>query len=236
MLSVDAIPREVCAFRVFGSRARADADAASDHDVLVIAGEEHLKDEAVAEFLTRVSESFDDVSVYGCGRYAEMHASGHLFTWHIYEESVKALRSEAPDWIDTLGRPAAYEKAVSDAEELIRTFDEAASAIEEASSPVYEAGVLYVVVRNIGVIATAEFGSAEYGPVAPYRGGSLLETPFPLSRAQHDLLRLARKATSTGQPPPTITTAEVHDIAIQVMPWLRELLSILKRRTRGARV
>ena len=115
-----------------------------------------------------------------------MHQNGHLFTWHVFRESKpldqKLRPTEAPDLIDTLGAPSVYQDARSDSGALLDLLDESVDSLgRDASSEVYEAGLLYVIARNLAIIASWRLGNLCFSVHAPYVVGNRLGNPFPLS-------------------------------------------------------
>ncbi len=212
--------------RLFGSRARGDADAFSDSDLLVVAREDFLKTPKAQRSLRILMQKFDDVSVYGEARFREMHAKGHLFAWHVFLESrpLAGLQVQAatPDAVATLGPPAPYTDGPTEAEELVRVLDESVVAAPKTPNATFEAGVMFVAARNLGVVACAVSGEPHFSPRAPYVAAERTGIRFPLSMAEYDLLRRSRKASVGGRPSPALEPALLTGWAARLTSWARD--------------
>ncbi len=218
--------------RYFGSIIREDFDYASDADILCI-----VTDKAAAD-LNGISKLLDsalvtdreiDLSVYGADRISEMYKEGHLFAWHIYLQS-KPITGHL-NFLENLGVPREYTKAKIDIENLIKIVqDSHLSLMDDSCSPVYEAGLLYVASRNIGISASWKSSNGlDFSRHAPY---SLIlngqDKGLPLKKSEYAMLCESRHASTRGVYPPSITREQCIAICEIVIRWAKEVLEEIK--------
>jgi hypothetical protein len=166
--------------------------------------------------------------VYTERRYRQMHTEGHLFTWHVFKESqavsLEGLSTKTPDLITRLGAPSAYRCSRSDASALVDMLTHCAEGLgTEEASEVFEAGILYVVSRNLAIIVSWKLGCLSFSVSVPFLVGRALGHPYPLNESTYLLLRQSRKATTDGVTPPAISRAAVLTWLQQVNEWARGL-------------
>lgn len=223
MFDAEHSKSDVSGIRLFGSVVRGDADCHSDRDILVLVRRPALP-RRVQELIQIWRQEPYDVSVYTEERYRQMHQNGHLFTWHVFRESKpvdqKLRPTEAPDLIDTLGPPSVYQDACSDSVTLFDLLDEGVNSLrQDVSSEVYEAGLLYVIARNLAIIASWRLGDLCFSVQAPYVVGNRVGIPFPLPASSYDLLRCSRKASAGTLPAPTLARGELLTWAAAIAKW-----------------
>ncbi len=213
--------------RLFGSAVRGDFDKKSDVDILVVtdAGRPDMK--ALESPLFDQFETNVDVSIYSINRLQMMFSEGHMFSWHLYQESRRLEYDGTVDSMVLLGKPNPYRSARKDISELLDLLktikDEAANTL----SLIFEAGLLYVCARNIALSASWHTGDGlKFGRNSPFEL-TLGKLTFPLSRADYDILVACRHASTRGElteAPPRDWLAERADICHQWACKVDELI------------
>ncbi|WP_374979058.1 nucleotidyltransferase domain-containing protein [Pseudomonas solani] len=217
------IPPGLLDLRYFGSIVRNDSDNASDADILCVVDN---KEDANLENLHKlfdkkiIKEREIDLSVYGKDRISEMYDEGHLFAWHIYQESIPAHSDFS--FISELGKPKDYVKAVEDIERLLEVLQDTRSSLSDKNcSIVYEAGLLYVVGRNIGISASwYSDNGLDFSRNAPYTLMIQGENrALPLGKHLYGMLCAARHASVRGSPSPLIEWGAALDACTLIEQW-----------------
>jgi hypothetical protein len=210
---------------VFGSVARSERDRLSDLDLLAIVAD-HEGKVAEAEVLRHVPADLRDIepsiSWYGQRRLGEMFVNGELFAWHLHRETIALF--EAEPVIALLGEPAPYREAAAD----VASFEAILSGISgqlrlSPENAIYELGLVYVCLRNIGMAASAAFGPVpNFSRYSPY---TLQGFPVaPISRAEYELAMACRMAGQRGaRPPARINASFVAEIHARLEPWVADL-------------
>lgn len=215
---------------LFGSVGRGDADALSDLDILAIV-EDGSGKVAEAEVVSKVPNQWSrlapSISWYGRRRLAEMFANGDLFAWHLFLETIRL--EDKGGILSSLGRPAPYREAYED----IRSFSDILAGIPSAlaevdRNAVYEAGLIYVCLRNIGMAASSKLANApDFSRYSVLRLPNF--GPCPLQRSEFELTmrcRMAgRRGLEVGDPVNASWVLGVHD---RVAPWLADLMEHVK--------
>ena len=194
-------PSNISSIRIYGSRARGDADDISDLDVLIVQREKtppiyrHDLEDKLRDLGSYISFSW-----YSETAIARMYREGHLFAWHLYKESTKIDAIGDLDFIDYLSAPNPYREAVADVDGFRRIIDGVAGSIAAAAgNACYEAGLLYVCCRNLAMIASSYLADGPYfNRRSPFLLADKLQIPFPLSREDHDLNMRARHFGGRG--------------------------------------
>ena len=86
-----AIAHDCSAVRLFGSKARGDADDLSDADILIVKRSENSV-KCQGSLLAALQHHFGmppSVGWYSEARLSRMYKEGDLFAWHIHKESKK---------------------------------------------------------------------------------------------------------------------------------------------------
>lgn len=228
------LSRGVLDLRYFGSVVRQDNDSASDVDVLCIVQNkgnidlETLK-KKLDHSITRNRPI--DFSIYSDIRITKMFQEGHLFAWHIFNES-KPATTEL-NFIQSIGSPARYLNAYNDMVKLLEiTKDCRASICDPDCSITYEAGLLYVACRNIGITASWHSDNGlNFSRAAPY-SLTINSEPFnvPLEKTTYAKLCAARHSNARGYSAPTLEKEEIEYSANVVFQWGSSLLKRLEKR------
>jgi len=220
--------------RYFGSIVREDNDSASDADVLCIVQNKKNIDLEILE--TKLDQSIIrnrpiDFSIYSYTRIKQMFQEGHLFAWHIFKESKPATLQL--DFIKSLGSPAQYSSARNDIHKLLEIALDCNSSINDPDcSTTYEAGLLYVACRNIGISASWHSDNGlNFSREAPY-SLRINKEPFnvPLKKEAYNKLCAARHSMARGYKPPKLDKEEIANSANIVLQWGSSLLKILEER------
>ena len=212
------------AIRLFGSRARGDADNISDADVLIVSQLPHLGEshDEVAKASLRLREEFGDqlsLGHYSEERIRKMYHDGDLFAWHIHKESLK-IGYKCDDFLDALV-PADYANAIQDLE----TFLSIAAGVHDSLSAApgnacYEAGLLFMVSRNIAMSASWYVpGGPFFGRDSPFRLQGALGIRFPLTVSEHDENMKARVFGHRGLHVGSRAASHVANMANAVLEW-----------------
>lgn len=153
--SIDGAP--AMAEAIFGSAARGDADQMSDRDILVV-------DESVSKLRERsayLTACGWSVAPYTFKKLGALVLNGALFIQHLKLESeiVADREGRLRQILDGFRPRACYtEELASNA----RLAELAASIPDAPNGPLYAADVLYVAIRNFGVLKLAERGTHCY--------------------------------------------------------------------------
>jgi predicted nucleotidyltransferase len=147
----DAINLEkITAVRIFGSVARGEADANSDLDILVVTESDLELTEELRTMLGIPCSA--DVSMYSTKRLLSMFEQGHLFAWHIFLESTPFGVLSDLKWKEAFGKPNEYSNSSTDIRSFLTLLDDCEDAIKHGSDVIFEAGIYYLGLRNLGMI------------------------------------------------------------------------------------
>ena len=220
---------------IFGSVGRGQADALSDLDILAVV-ENNLGKVAELDVIKLVPLQFaslkPSISWYGAARVAEMFQNGELFAWHLSRETVSLF--DPNKFLQTLGTPAPYKECLAD----VRSFRAILSGIppqvqQSAVNAAYEAGLVYVCLRNIAMAASWELCEApDFSRYSDFNLSGLRKCP--ISVEEFDAAMHCRMASQRGlQPPHTATVSYILGIYSRLDPWLDELEELLLRKENG---
>jgi len=220
---------------IFGSVGRGQADTLSDLDILAVVENNRGKvDEAeVLKLVPRLYAGLKpSISWYGAARITEMFQNGELFAWHLFQET--ALLFDPTHFLPALGKPSLYRECMQD----VHSFRAILSGIPEqvrrsTINATYEAGLVYVCMRNIAMAASWElcerpdFSRYSVFNLRGMRGCPILVEEF-------DVAMHCRMASQRGyQPPARATASFILDVYKRLDPWLDELEDLLKRKADG---
>ncbi len=210
--------------RLFGSVARGDSDCLSDIDVLLVPDSPKL---FLASHWPRVLRNRlgeFELSVYSRRRMVAMWSSGHLFAWHLFLES-SPLWCES-DWLGTLGAPAPNVEGLADARALVNVLDGVIGGLASCPASVgFEAGVLYVALRNIGINASSAIaGGPIFGRLAPFWLAERTRIAAPFDPATYSLWAKARAASTRAIDPPDLNVDELLSAASAARQWSLDVL------------
>jgi len=229
-----SMPDGLASLRVFGSRFRGDADDCSDVDLLAVV--DSNKTHSIAQKIeTEIQATVGQkasVSWYSKKRIHELFTRGHLFAWHLHLQSC-SLVAHSEDYVDSLGKPEPYGAAVEDIaslSEILLTVPTALIACP--SNVIYEAGVLFVCLRNIAMCASwfSKHG-VDFSRYSPLLLRDLDTISFPLVQDEYELLVASRLASQRGTRPSPIEADTVTWFCSRVRPWVDSVQSVVQRRT-----
>lgn len=205
------------AIRVFGSYARGEQTEFSDYDILVILKKsqritDKLKAEVKGLFAREIS-----ISWYSIEKIEKLYKMGHLFAWHLFTESIQL---EKNDFLAELGKPTEYHFAYQDVNSLfniLRSIEEQVKNYPQ--NIVYEAGLLYVCVRNIAICALPTIQNKyNFSVYVPF----LLD--INLSKEDYNLILKCRYASTRGIGNPQIALHSFLDIYDKCYAWAQKHL------------
>ncbi|WP_156380870.1 nucleotidyltransferase domain-containing protein [Pseudolabrys sp. Root1462] len=220
---------------IFGSVGRGHADILSDLDILAVVKNNRGKvDES--EVLRFVPQQYShlkpSISWYGALRVAEMFRNGELFSWHLYRETLPLF--DPTRFLPSLGEPAVYKDCLQD----VRSFRAILSSIpaqvqRSAMNAAYEAGLVYVCLRNIAMAASWRLcDRPDFSRYSVFHLRSI--RPCPVSVEEFDAAMHCRMASQRGhQPPAIVTAAFIVNVFARLDPWLDELECLLRREVNG---
>ncbi len=221
----------VVSLRLFGSMARADADANSDLDVLAVLNSSlggfdlgSLRREVEKLFNSSVS-----FSLYSRKRLTELFREGHLFAWHLYLESLPITVEGFGDWIEGLGKPADYSAARKDIESLREILKSVGSSVEACPrNSTYEAGVMYVCLRNIALCASWYSPSGlDFSRQSPYVLQETTGLHFPISNNDYALLTACRMSGQRGTVCQGIELEKLLSLWRKALDWSNEVVNFV---------
>ena len=213
----------------FGSFIRGDDDDNSDIDVLcVLRTGGKINEVNVSRFIDPklVGTKHVDLSVYGELRFKQMWDEGHLFAWHIYLESLPLGGYE--NFKGSMGKPGVYANSAVDIRRLIQMLMDVRDSItKEVVSKVYEAGLIYVAARNIGISASwYSDAGLNFSRLAPYSFSQDSKVvSFPVEPDLYSKLCASRHAAMRGGEAPIISLLELRVVCDKVLRWSELVLN-----------
>lgn len=225
------MPGKLVAVFVFGSVGRAQHDNLSDLDVLAVVedGKGKVSHLVVANYVPKNLKGLKlSISWYGKNRLKEMFENGELFAWHLYRETIPLFDPE--HFLNSLGAPSSYSEAVTDVLSFQKILTEIPNQVlKHHSNSVYEAGLIYVCLRNISMAASSvlcEF--PDFSRYSPFNLSGFL--PCPISIREFKILMDCRMASQRGSNPPQCMNSDfVLDIFRRIEPWIANLVSKLQK-------
>lgn len=207
----------------YGSSARGESSKDSDIDVLVVCSDPKSlsRDDLQDDFALGSEGLAVDYSVYGIKRLQEMYRQGHLFSWHLYKESIFVGGTQG--LLENLGKPNNYTAYKEDVEQLYDLLQSVSVQINASSNNlVYEAGIAFVCVRNIAMAASYFLPDGpHFSSYAPFKIAS-----FPLTLEEYDLLRSSRLSGSRGLKAPDISFTILNPIVHKSVFWVKTMINI----------
>lgn len=215
---------------VIGSVARGEADALSDLDVLAIVQDGRGKvPESKIHSLIPPDISGPDIGIswYGIKRIRQMFENGELFAWHIWREHM--VLAEQHFSLADLGPPAEYKNALLDIQSFERILAGSPVHLSEApGNAVYEFGLLYVCLRNIGMSASAILKDwPDFSRYSPFKFNEIVK--LPMSIEDYNCAMQCRMAGQRGITPPESLDAEfVQQCYKDSLEWVGLLKEIVR--------
>ena len=160
------------------------------------------------------------ISWYGGDRLREMFRNGELFAWHLYRETLPLY--DPTNFLTGLGNPAVYRDAVADTRSFHKVLKGIPTQIAaNEHNAVYEAGLIYVCLRNIAMAASwslCEFPN--FTRYSPFQLAGI--RACPIARDEFDVTMACRMAGQRGNAPPAgIRLPFVSDVYRRLDPWGR---------------
>jgi predicted nucleotidyltransferase len=220
----------ILSVRLFGSRARGDAETCSDTDILCVM--ETVRNEVKSEaedLIRRVYGADISVSFYSSRRLGEMFEYGHLFAWHIYNESRFLPGFSKCDWIETLGKPRPYTDAVRDVRELAEIMSSIPENLMECpANAIFEAGLLCLCLRNIAMsLSWYSAHGLSFSRFVPFE----ITPPFPGPPINLNCYRQylrCRHASTRGLTSEHVSPETVLSDAELCLEWCTQTLTMLQ--------
>lgn len=216
---------------LFGSAARGDTDSASDMDVLVIYENEPSPSDRQRTKKAVIEQLGHECAFaeYTWTRLARMFSDGHLFAWHLYLEARPLRIFGISDHDFPFPKPAPYQSSRRDALHFVDLLGSCVRAIEgRTSSLVYEAGLGYVAIRNVGMSLSAlALPRPEFSRHVPFKVARALHTPPPCDPASYDLMVAARHSSQRGLAAPCFEVSALLSALTCAHEWANEALEIV---------
>lgn len=225
-------PESLVGVYIFGSVGRGHHDSLSDLDVLAVVknGAGKVAEATIASHVPAELRSLKlSISWYGADRLREMFRNGELFAWHLHRETIPLF--DPTRFLGKLGQPSDYRESIAD----VISFHKVLAGIPfqialNEYNAVYEAGLIYVCLRNISMAASwslCEF--PDFSRYSPFKLAGI--SPCPISVEEFERTMACRMAGQRGRdPPPGIRRDFVLDIFGRLDPWTMDLRRVLQRR------
>ena len=216
---------------LFGSSARGDADSASDTDVLIVYEREPSMMERQRTKESVLEQLGKDCAFgeYTIERLGGMFADGHLFAWHLYCEARPLRVLGVSDVQVPFPEPGPYRSARRDALNFVDLLGSCVRAVEtRTASLVYEAGLGYVAIRNIGMSLSAmALPRPKFDRHVPFKVARTLGTPPPCDLGYYDLMVAARHSSQRGLDAPSLDASALLFTLMRAVDWAEETLEIV---------
>lgn len=223
------ISNDILSIRIFGSFGRGDFDSMSDLDVLIVSEEAIDSDIIKNKFnrqLINIYKKEPSYSWYSKSRIISMFNSGHLFAWHLYIES-KLFNGNSNDFITSLGTPQPYLDAIIDAGSIYNILKSIKPAILESPfNTIYESGILFVCLRNLGLIFSKVFlNSFNFSLDSPFH---ILNNSLNIDYSDYLILKQNRRASMRGAQSTAIDKNKLLNLIELSSDWASNKISLIK--------
>lgn len=212
---------------IFGSVGRGQQDRLSDLDILAVVknGTGRVPDQTVLATIPNELKSLKaSIAWYGGERLRLMYGKGELFAWHLYRETIPVFDPQS--FLRSLGSPASYKQYDADIQSFKKVMNGIPLQLElNENNAVYEAGLLYVCVRNIAMSASWVLcKEPDFSRYSPFNLREI--SPCPISTDDYEITMACRLAGQRGLDPPNkVTRTFVSDLFSKLTPWMHELAS-----------
>ncbi|WP_312914928.1 nucleotidyltransferase domain-containing protein [Stenotrophomonas sp.] len=205
---------------IFGSAARGSNDLSSDFDVIAVIEDIGSVDkDALQNEFSLLAGKEVGLSIYSKARIKSLWDEGSPFAWHLYQQAVPFFDFSCA-FIREWGAPAEYNSAREDCEMMRSIISSVIERLKcsDLKGDCYEAGLLYVGVRNIGMFSSLSLtGSFDFSRNASFTLNEVIE--FPLDVMDFSTLVRARHAATRGGEVPVIDRAWLYGVAAKVSRW-----------------
>lgn len=215
---------------LFGSMARGDSDTASDIDILIVYDHKppSVHRLRVKTLIQEKLEQTCTFSEYTNERLMRMFSEGHLFAWHLYYEARRLSIFGIEEKTFHFPEPAQYISTLPDTESFLALLDSCIDAISKNTvSLVYEAGLAYLAIRNIGISLGAKvLPRPEFDRYVPFKVAVTLGIAPPCSKDIYDLLVAARHSSQRGLSTPNLKAERLLPELHHTRNWVKEALEL----------
>lgn len=206
--------------RLFGSYARNESQSDSDVDILaIIDRNSNFNKTKLVEKLKCFYKLDISLSIYSKRRISEMFNAGHLFAWHLFNESESLINGM--DYLRDQNKPRDYNHFVFDFNSIYEILLTIGNQINEyPSNIIYEAGLIYLCARNISISASwYSSNGLSFGRYAPYTINIRNIPSFPILKENYDKLIQSRQASMRGTIAPRLDKKIVLENYRQICDW-----------------
>lgn len=149
---------------LYGSRARGNADRASDTDLLVVGWGEDV----VAEAVKGLDYPDVKVSFYSWPEIERMRAYGSLYLHHIAEEGVPLRATGEERLRQLLGDLPRFSRPREDLDGFRAAYTEGMNSLEDGGWPDFECEVIATLARHAAILGAYCVGNPAFGREQPF--------------------------------------------------------------------
>jgi len=216
---------------LFGSSARGDADSSSDTDVLLVYEHEPsiLERQRAKELVFERLGKECSFGEYTSERLSGMFSDGHLFAWHLYLEARPLDVAGFSNVNLAFPQPEPYLYAVRDAMNFMDLLRSCVAEVgRKTASLVYEAGLGYVAIRNIGMSLSAlALTRPEFDRHVAFKVARALGTASPCRLEEYDLLVAARHSSQRGFDEPSLDANVLLSTLNHALDWAKKSMEVI---------
>lgn len=227
-MNIPLFDKDIISLRFFGSYVRGDFDNDSDYDVLLITNDKDNLENKISRTSKFLLDRFNietDISWYSKNKIEKLYIDGDLFAWHIFHESKKIIKKNE-DYIDKLGKPNKYNDFIDDISSLIEIMESIKKINEDEINIIYELGILFVCLRNIGLIFSIYYNNNfDYSHYSPFNLGI---RSIELDKNIYNVLRTCRRSSMRGTKSKTISYLTLKETLHISLNWANGLLQDIR--------
>lgn len=220
---------------LFGSSARGDADSSSDTDVLLVYEHEPsiLERQRAKELVFEQLGKECSFGEYTSDRLSGMFSDGHLFAWHLYLEARALDVAGVSSAHFAFPKPEPYLYALRDAMNFMGLLRSCVAEVaRKTASHVYEAGLGYVAIRNIGMSLSAlALTRPEFDRHVAFKVARALGTASPCRLDEYDLLVAARHSSQRGLDAPILNVNALLSTLNCALDWAEQSIEVINDST-----